>query len=46
VIALTELTTLLVGFSLSSAAQQAVLGAVIVLVVASYGREQPLGSQI
>jgi ribose transport system permease protein len=46
VIALTELTTLLVGFSLSAAAQQAVLGAVIVLVVASYGREQPLGSQI
>jgi len=46
VLALTELTTLLVGYSLSSAAQQAVLGAVIVLVVASYGREQPLGSRI
>jgi ribose transport system permease protein len=45
-LALTELTTLLVGFSLSSAAQQAVLGAVIVLVVATYGREQPLGSQV
>ncbi|MEU0948668.1 ABC transporter permease [Streptomyces canus] len=46
VLVLTELTTLLVGFSLSTAAQQAVLGALIVIVVATYGREQPLGSQI
>jgi ribose transport system permease protein len=45
-VALTELTTLLVGFSLSAAAQEAVLGAVIVLVVASYGREQPLSGRI
>lgn len=45
-IALTELTTLLVGFSLSSSAQDAVLGVVIVLVVACYGREQPLSSRI
>jgi ribose transport system permease protein len=45
-IALTELTTLLVGFSLSSSAQEAVLGVVIVLVVACYGREQPLSSRI
>jgi ribose transport system permease protein len=45
-VALTELTTLLVGFSLSSSAQEAVLGVVIVLVVAAYGREQPLGSRI
>ncbi|GHJ38475.1 ABC transporter permease [Streptomyces sp. TS71-3] len=45
-VALTELTTLLVGYSLGSAAQQAVLGAVILAVVATYGREQPLGSRI
>lgn len=45
-IALTELTTLLVGFSLSSSAQEAVLGIVIVVVVACYGREQPLSHRI
>ncbi|OLT07771.1 hypothetical protein BJF90_13460 [Pseudonocardia sp. CNS-004] len=45
-IALTELTTLLVGFSLDSSAQQAVLGALIVVVVVTYGREQALRDQI
>ncbi|HEY1698390.1 MAG TPA: ABC transporter permease [Trebonia sp.] len=45
-IALTELTTLLVGFSLSSSAQEAVLGIVIVIVIAGYGREQPLSHRI
>ncbi|HVT71113.1 MAG TPA: hypothetical protein VHF26_25430, partial [Trebonia sp.] len=45
-IALTELTTLLVGFSLSSSAQEAVLGIVIVIVIAAYGREQPLSHRI
>jgi ribose transport system permease protein len=45
-IALTELTTLLVGFSLSSSAQEAVLGVVILVVVAAYGREQPLSSRV
>jgi ribose transport system permease protein len=44
--ALTELTTLLVGFSLSAAAQQAILGIVVVAVVASYGREQHIGGRI
>ncbi len=43
---LVALTTLLVGLSLSSAAQQAVLGAVIVLVTALYGRERSVGDRI
>jgi ribose transport system permease protein len=45
-LALIELTTLLIGFSLTAPAQQAVLGAVIVLVVALYGRERALGERI
>jgi ribose transport system permease protein len=43
---LVVLTTLLVGLSLSSAAQQAVLGAVIVAVTALYGRERAVGDRI
>lgn len=43
---LVVLTTLLVGLSLSTAAQQAVLGAVIVLVTAMYGRERAIGERI
>jgi ribose transport system permease protein len=45
-IVLIELTTLLVGFHLESAAQQAMLGVVIVLVVAIYGRERRIGDRI
>jgi ribose transport system permease protein len=45
-IVLIELTTLLVGFHLPAAAQQAVLGVVIVLVVALYGRERKIGDRI
>ncbi|MDQ1730236.1 MAG: ribose transport system permease protein [Pseudonocardiales bacterium] len=43
---LVELTTLLVGQSLSSAAQQAVLGAVIVCVTALYGRDRNVRDRI
>jgi ribose transport system permease protein len=39
---LTEVTTILVGQNFSAAAQQAILGAVILLVVATYGREVQL----
>jgi ribose transport system permease protein len=45
-IVLIELTTLLVGFHLPSAAQQAILGVVIVAVVATYGRERRIGDRI
>jgi ribose transport system permease protein len=45
-IVLIELTTLLVGFHLQSAAQQAILGVVIVVVVALYGRERKIGDRI
>ncbi|MCU1477070.1 MAG: hypothetical protein JWQ64_1763 [Subtercola sp.] len=45
-IVLIELTTMLAGFHLSAAAQQAVLGAVIVLVVAFYGRERRISERI
>ncbi|HET6502431.1 MAG TPA: ABC transporter permease [Amycolatopsis sp.] len=43
---LVALTTLLIGLSLTSAAQQAVLGAVIVAVTALYGRDRALGDRI
>lgn len=43
---LVELTTLLVGQSLSSAAQQAVLGAVIVCVTALYGRDRSVRDRV
>jgi ribose transport system permease protein len=45
-VVLIELTTLLVGFHLPSAAQQAMLGVVIILVVAIYGRERRIGDRI
>jgi ribose transport system permease protein len=45
-IVLIQLTTLLVGFHLTSSAQEAILGIVIVIVVAFYGRERKLGDRI
>jgi ribose transport system permease protein len=42
VLLLTEAQTILVGEGLSQAAQQAVLGLVILIIVAAYGRERPL----
>lgn len=45
-VVLIQLTTLLVGFGLSSAAQQAILGLVIVAVVAFYGRERSIGERL
>ncbi len=41
-IILTEITTLLVANNFSAAIQQALLGVVILLVVATYGRERPV----
>ncbi|TNC21814.1 ABC transporter permease [Amycolatopsis alkalitolerans] len=43
---LVALTTLLIGLSLTSAAQQAVLGAVIVAVTALYGRDRTVADRI
>lgn len=43
---LVALTTLLIGLALTAAAQQAVLGAVIVLVTACYGRDRAVGDRI
>jgi ribose transport system permease protein len=43
---LVALTNLLVGVSLSSPAQQVVLGAVIVAVTALYGRERPVSDRV
>jgi ribose transport system permease protein len=43
---LVALTTLLIGLSLTSAAQQAVLGAVIVAVTALYGRDRSVRDRI
>lgn len=43
---LTLLTTVFVGFGLSDAVQQAVLGAVIVVLVALYGREAHVRTRI
>jgi ribose transport system permease protein len=43
---LTEIQTILVGKGLSDAAQQAVLGLIILAVVAVYGRERPLGERV
>lgn len=45
-VVLIQLTTMLVGFGLSAAAQQAILGVVIVVVVAFYGRERSLGERL
>jgi ribose transport system permease protein len=43
---LTQISTILVGENYSAAAQQAILGALIVLVVATYGREVHLRYRI
>lgn len=43
---LTEIQTILVGKGLSDAAQEAVLGLIILVVVAAYGRERPIGERI
>jgi ribose transport system permease protein len=43
---LTQITTLLIGMGLSAAMQQAVLGIVIVLVVATYARESHVRDRI
>lgn len=43
---LTQITTLLIGMSLSAAMQQAVLGAIIVVVVATYAREPHVRNRI
>ncbi|MDQ1486310.1 MAG: ribose transport system permease protein [Actinomycetota bacterium] len=45
-VTLIALTTLLVGQSLSSSAQQAVLGIVIVLVTGLYGRDRKVGDRL
>ncbi|MDQ1664597.1 MAG: ribose transport system permease protein [Actinomycetota bacterium] len=45
-VTLVALTTLLVGKSLSSSAQQAVLGVVIVLITAMYGRDPKVGERL
>jgi ribose transport system permease protein len=45
-ITLVALTNLLVGLALTSPAQQAVLGAVIVLVTALYGRERAVAERV
>lgn len=46
VLILTEITTLLIGHGLSTPMQQAVLGAMIVLVVATYAREPHVRNRI
>jgi len=43
---LTEITTLLIGMELSTAMQQAVLGAIILVVVATYAREPHVRNRI
>lgn len=45
-ITLVALTNLLIGVALTAPAQQAVLGGVIVLVTALYGRERPVGDRV
>lgn len=45
-IILTEITTVLVANNFSAAIQQALLGLVILLVVATYGREQPVAARL
>lgn len=45
-IILTEITTLLVANSLGAAMQQALLGVIILAVVATYGREQPVSDRL
>ena len=45
-IILTEITTLLVANSFSAATQQVLLGAIILAVVATYGREQPVSARL
>jgi ribose transport system permease protein len=45
-ITLVALTNVLIGVSLTTAGQQAVLGAVIVLVTALYGRERSVGDRV
>jgi ribose transport system permease protein len=45
-ITLVALTNLLIGLALTSPAQQAVLGAVIVLVTALYGRERAVAERV
>jgi ribose transport system permease protein len=45
-VTLVALTNLLIGLALTSAAQQAVLGAVIVLVTALYGRERAVADRV
>jgi ribose transport system permease protein len=45
-IILTEITTLLVANNFSAATQQVLLGAIILLVVATYGREQPVSARL
>lgn len=46
VLALTEISTMLVGYGLSAAAQEAVYGAIIVAVVATYAREPSIRSRV
>ncbi len=43
---LTEVTTMLIGYGLSPAAQQAVYGGILIAVVASYAREPSIRSKI
>jgi len=45
-IILTEITTLLVANNVGAAAQQTLLGIIILVVVASYGREQPVSARL
>jgi ribose transport system permease protein len=42
----TEITTLLIGLGLAPSMQQALLGVVILALIAFYGREQPVAAQI
>ena len=42
----TEITTLLIGLGFAPSMQQALLGVVILLLIAFYGREQPVAAQI
>jgi ribose transport system permease protein len=46
VLILTQITTLLIGYGLSDSMQQAVLGVVIVVVVATYAREPHVRNRI
>ena len=45
-IILTEITTLLVANSFGAATQQVLLGVIILAVVATYGREQPVSNRL